>query len=265
MASCIANVVNQCGSALQAPSHWLLGTTDAPILTTKYIFSTYYATHNSQSKLLFDRVKEIESQQTMQLAMRVLWAVTVVLPVLDLLGAFLKYLSAFDSGIYKQNELDRALTKHQQGQKEVSALGHAVREFVVILQTIGCKKELDEEQDSEIIEERRREVLKNFIGHFPSRNGLNSAIRASCDTILALLEKMGRGDPLQELIEKETSERDTFANIDFCFTRLQQASEVNKAPECLMGEKEGGFYPEWNWLLKNKERLFALCEKIAST
>lgn len=266
MASCIANVVNQFGNALQTPSNWLLGTADAPIITTKFIFSTHYCTHNLQSQALLNRVKEIESQQTMRLAMRVIWAVTIVLPVLDLIGAFLKYMAAFDSEINKQNGFDEALTKRQQMQKEVSALGHAVREFAVILQTIGCKKELDEEQDLETVEKHRKEVLANFIRHFPSRDSLNSAIKTSCDTIVSLLEKTGkRQAPIQELIENETSEREVFANIDYCFTRLRQAVETNRAPEYLMGEKEGGFYQEWNWLLKNKERTFALCEKIAST
>jgi len=262
MACCVANVLNCVGNSLQMPSQWLLGATEPPILTTKYIFASYYKSHNEQSAALLKRVKEIDCQNTYQLAMRVIWAVSIILPVLDLFGAIFKEIAAFDSEIYKQNTLRDERQKLNLKAQQATALGHSVREFAVLLTTIGCKKEQDAGLDIDLVTQKRQETLRNFTSHFTDRAALNRAIGQVSSKILTFLIKpTGQTRQIQELIQPDATNESLLANIRYCFQKLKRAVENNQAPEYLMGEINGPFHREWSYLICNKDRLFTLCDQ----
>jgi hypothetical protein len=267
MACCVAQGFDQIGNFFQLPSSWLLGQSqESPIITTKYIFASHYTIHNQHSAPLAKRVKEIQCQETMRLAARVFWAVSIVLPVLDFIGAFFKELAAFDPVMYRQYKDEQDMAKLQRQANEVRSFGNAVREFAVVLATIGCKKEVDEGVDKRVLLQQKRDKLANFSRHFKDRDSLNAAIGQSSECVLTLLEKAhGLSGRVLEIKENDDNTQDLYANIGHCFMRAKLAAEQKSAPEYLLGEEGGPFYREWNYLVSRKERIAALCEGIAAT
>lgn len=263
----LARGLDQLGSWLQTPSHNLLGTSnEGPILTTKYIFASFYSTHNAYSIPLAKRVQKIEWQKSISVLMRVVWAVSVVLPVFDFLGAISKELAAFEPNMYAHYKQEEHSVRAQQSAKEVLALGNAVKEFTVILATLGCKKEEEEGAEASALVQLKREKFAKFLSHFKNQNKLNEAIDRTADLVLQLIEQICTLRPNEsELKENDDNDHDLYANIAHCFLRAKQICYVGNSTEVLLGEVTSCFAKEWNYLLSRKDRLYRLCEGRAQT
>ena len=133
--SWIACQLDAAGSWLQEPTQKLCGTVQTP-LTTNEIFASHYRPEyleqNPPLKALAERVEAIKVQEP-SMVHKVLWAVSIVLPILYGLGLLLQKLALCDTEMKRQ--------KHaQQKNKELTILQQSLREFIEIAERVGCRE-----------------------------------------------------------------------------------------------------------------------------
>lgn len=272
--SWIACQLDAAGSWLQEPTEKLCGSSPQPLLTTNEIFASHYTPRyleqNPPLKALAERVETIKVQEP-STTYKVLWAVSVVLPILYGLGILLQKLALCDAEMQKLKENPQA--RPQEASQELRILQQSLREFIEIAETVGCNELRGGPIDQTYLQRLNEQIgmeRAHFLTRFKHREA-GPAVEESTRTILSLLEKHfkpngGFQKNSQDFRNFNQRERESDADLIEYLHRalhfLWDESATNEPVTLFFsggGERSYGTY--WHYLVSRKERLI---QKLAS-
>ncbi len=222
-----------------------------PIWTTKYIFANHYVHHTPVSSRCYKVITDAHWAGVGRTIARVVWAVSIVLPMLDAVAWVLRQLARCDSVIASTYELaDRRIEVYER-EREFLALGDSVREFATFLLVIGCKEERDEGMNPDELQKKRADVFRHFCTHF-SQNQPKGAFLESTKLILQLLESCYKVD--------YSKEDDLTTNIARAFKNIEERLLEDGSCAWAMGDQESALDASWQYLVAHHERFYHLCQ-----
>ncbi len=221
---------------LSWPSSVVLGATcPRKIWTTKYIFAMNYVHPTAESSKCYKKMCDVECAVRWNVVRRVVWATTIVLPLLDVLAWMIRSLAKFDSAI-KAN-YNTACTKDANAESKLQrqALRKSVKDFARFLLVIAGKK----------TERPASEQYARFCGHFNDNNP-NPAVLASVDSIIDLLDKCYGHECY--------SGNDLIGQIATTFQELRSSLQKGDTCQWMMGANT-----TWETLVNNYESFYQVC------
>jgi hypothetical protein len=266
--SWLACQLDAIGSWLQEPTEKLCGSSPQPLLTTNEIFASHYKPEyleaNPPLKALAERVETIKVQEP-STTYKVLWAVSVVLPILYGLGILLQKLALCDAEMQKIKENPR--TAPQETSQELRILQQSLREFIEIAEKVGCKEVRDGPRDAQYLQRLDDQIgmeRAHFLSRFKHREA-GPAIEESTRTMLDLLEKHfkpngGFQENSQDFRNFNQREREPDADlIKYLHSSLHYVwhDSTTNGPVTLFfsGGAERNYGQYWQYLVSRKERL----------
>lgn len=255
---CVSSTLDQASNWLARPSSLLIKQVHAPIWTSKYILAMHYSTHNAASLALLNEIKTVRCQANWQLAARVLWAASLILPLLDTLSWVCKKLACIDPQIKKRHQLIHDRQKLDIKAEQIQALGNSVRELALLFMVTSCKKEQDEGMNIEDLSSKRTATLHNFQSHF-AKNQLNQALIKSCTLVLQLLDN-GLGVKGTISAIRDDDMQNLLSNVGHTFQRLLQQVKTDPTSSWLKGENDSPVANELHYVMTRFVPLQHLCE-----
>lgn len=222
-----------------------------PIWTTKYIFASHYVRHTPVSSRCYKVITDARWADVGKTVARVVWAASIVLPILDAAAWVLRQLAKFDSVVASRYEMEERRREVFEKEREFLALGDSVREFATFMAVIGCKEELDEGLNPDELQKKRSDVFRHFCTHF-AKNDPKEAFLESSKLILRLLETCYKVD--------YSKQDDLTANIGRAFQSIQERLLEDGSCAWAMGDQESTLHATWEYLIANHERFYTLCQ-----
>ncbi|MCE5293908.1 MAG: hypothetical protein LLF94_04775 [Chlamydiales bacterium] len=214
----------------------------APIWTTKYILASHYTIHTSASQRLCKEISDAKWSKVGHVAARVIWAASVVLPVLDALAWCIKQLAGLDSVMRKHYEVDaRHIVDHQKEAAQ-EALGNSVREMAGFIQETSCK---ESQEENEGLTSLRNKRYNTFAAHFPSHSP-KVALQKCVKNILDLLSKTEHKDNL-------------VTSMESIFQHMDEHLATNASCEWLKHEDASALHADVEALLTGYQAFYDLC------
>ena len=213
-----------------------------PIWTTKYILANHYTIHTSATKRLCKEVSDIKWTRAGHVAAKVVWAASVVLPVLDALAWCVRQLASLDSVMRMNYEADARHMVDQQKEIAQEALANSVREIAYFIEEISCK---DSQEENERLASLRNKRYSTFAAHFPSHNP-KVALQKCVKNILELLNK--------------TEHKDNLVNsMESIFQHMDEHLATNASCEWLKHEDASALHADVEVLLTGYQAFYDLC------
>jgi hypothetical protein len=171
----------------------------------------------------------------------VIWAVSVVFPLADLLVYIFRKVGALDPAMKRLYSLRAEQQARLVQRAEAQALASSVGDIVLCMHTIT-----------------RDKSLKAFIAHFRSRDDLHLAIIEVCLAMSALFLK-AFGLQIAELraIENDPSDDAMLRSVGHAIKKLELGALAGQAAQYFDREQAGPFVAEWDYLQKINERFTA--------
>lgn len=241
-------------TVLSWPSSLVLGRPSPKLIyTTKHIFAMHYVKETSASKRCYKEITDARWGNISHTVARVVWAVSVVLPVLDAVAWVIRQLAKIDPVIALRYELEERRKEDVEQERQFEALGNSVRDFAGFLLLVSCKKEQDDGLPSEELLRARQDVYRSFSAHFAD-NQPKDAIMKSAKSILELLQRQFHVD--------YSKEDDIKAAIGRAFIAIETRLQEGGSCDFMMGEKESALYGAWECLVTNHEAFHQLCLQL---
>jgi len=155
-------------------------------LTTKYLLIQQYVDSSPEVKRCFKKLSDESCNATWSTIRRVIWAATIILPILDTLGALIRQLAKLDYAI--KVRYDNQAYSHEQYElkREQKALKKSIREFAGYLLVISCKVKNSTYQGAP--ERTNDEQYGRFCSHFAGGDP-KEAIGMCARSIISLLDQ----------------------------------------------------------------------------
>jgi hypothetical protein len=241
-------------TVLSWPSSLVLGKSSPKLIyTTKHIFAMHYVKETPVSKRCYKDITDARWANITHTVTRIVWAVSIVLPVLDAVAWVIRQLAKIDPVIALQYELQDRRKEDIEQERQFEALGDSVRDFAGFLLLISCKKEQDDGMPSEELLRARQEVYRIFCTHFAD-NQPKDAIIQSAKSILELLQRQFHVD--------YSKENDVKAAIGRAFIAIETRLKEGGSCDFMMGEKESALYAAWECLVTSHEAFHQLCLQV---
>lgn len=221
---------------------------EAPLWTTKYLFAEHYSVHTPASKRLCKEIDAAAWAIKWQTVRKVVWAATIVLPIIDAVSWTLKQLARLDASCAELYDLQKRRQEVYLEERKLEALGESVREFAGYLLLVGCKKEVDEGHSLEDITRMRQDSYRHFCTHF-KEGALKDALLVSTRQILALIHSSLKADSSLK------------AEFVRAFELIEKRMQENESTEWLMGlRNESLLYASWELLVEQHDEFYKLCQ-----
>ncbi len=276
---CLAQKFHQLGTWLQKPTQaFFKNTINEKLLTTKEIWGLYYKNENlAVSPALQSRVHEIQSQMQWNLALKVLWAVSVVLPILYYVGSLCKKLASLDVAMLQLQSI-----KNSDQTLQLKALRESMKEFIEMLEIVGCKKEKDDPTTPmELFGacDIRAIAMRKFLESFKNDEHAIEAMTLMCNNILENFSQVFGKDGNKRTCEPATlrlnreSDEDLLNDMAYLIRNFDNVLKQHRGGDMqsicrfafrpLTGD-ESDHDMIWFYMTTRKDRFLAICDKRLS-
>ncbi len=174
-------------NALSLPSNLVTGTTPkVRLFTTKYLFVQHYIDSPKEAKRILTKLSDEASARNWHLVRRVIWAATIVLPILDTLGALFHQLARLDYALRVRYDDEAKSEQHKALKLEQKAVKKSIREFAGFLLAVSGREKNSSYQGA--LERTADEQYIRFCSHF-ARSDPKEVLCAACRSIINLLDR----------------------------------------------------------------------------
>ncbi len=214
-----------------------------PIWTTKYILAMNYSQHTERSLAILKEVELVNSRVRWHTVRKVVWAVSIVLPILHIASRILGFLASFDPALNARLQHKRKILEQKKSAEERSLLAQSIRDFAGLLLTVGAVAKTN----AIVIHRTPDEQLARFKGHF-SKVTPQEAIALCCKVNIDLLKSCYTVD----LAQKEELKAKTVR----AFQQILSSCKKNEPLDWMKGATTSPLYQEWLFLTANREAFF---------